>query len=600
MPDPLGFDSRKGGNSLRLLLVVGLLHLFASVLPGAVRPTPSVAILPFAAPGASEETVFFASSVVEEMQVALGRSSALNVIGQQSVVRYAGGAWDVRRVAQELQATHLVRGRLESRDEQVELEIELVDGATGAILWSNRLVRPAADLFKLQQVLTDLLARQLEVEMSGPDRPPADAPTPRREAYEYYLRANFAHRAALLAGRAKTGPKDARIEEIELLQKAVELDPDFYLAHCALARACHRLPWERWDRQDPRRRAGAVSLARAGALRPAGGEYLLERARYACWSASAYALARPDLVAAERLLPNSADVFALRSLVERKLGCWEEAEYALERALRLDPNVIRYARQAALMAEHRRHYARAFELRRRICERWPGDELDAALLARLEFYVTGDPAPLVRLLRRSLARPRVRPEVAGLALLAARWSGDAALGRRALQQLPPAGFVSPNLMSFPRSWCALLLAELQDAATAEQRQAAAEELFSLLQERPTDPLLLGSLGLVLAGQGRLDEAAGLAERAVWLQSKVDDAVDGPDASTLQAAILAASGREAEAVAILTRLAARPAFLLHRGLLLRDPWWRRLQGRADFASLLEVLSRSALPPLDLLP
>lgn len=577
-------EPRRHRSRWAMLLAALLSSLAAPWAEGRVPRT--VAVLPFAAPAAAEETLFFAAGVNEEIHAELGRSQDLRLIGRDSVLRYASGNWDLRRVADDLQATHLITGRIQAVGEQVALEVQLIDGGTAATLWSTRLVRPTEDLFKVQQVLIQLLARQMEVELSETGKPPLGAPTTSRRAYEHYLRAVFVQRTALLFDRLGASVRDQRLEEIELLKKAIEFDPDFYQAHCALARACHRLPWQRLDRQNPSYRVGAQALEKAGKLRPAGGEYLLERARYACWEDSDYPRARTDLLAAERLLPNTPDVFALRALVERKLGAWDASDSALARASLLDPNVVGYVRQTALLAEHRRQYERARELRKRVCDRWPGDDFDRALLARVDFYATGETAPLVAVLRPLLQRERVRAEVAGLALLAGRWAGDAALARQACERLPEAGFVSTNLQSFPRAWCVLLLAELEGKVTDALGWAAAEELYALLRERPGDALLHVSLGLVLAGQGRQADAEALAVRAMAQQEKVQDAMDAPDIGTLQAAIWAATGQEVAAVARLGALADRPGFLLHRGLLLRDPWWRTLRGRADFAALLQ--------------
>lgn len=564
--------------------------------PAAEEPK-TLAVLPFASPGVEEEVDFLACGIREEMLLQLRRLPELRVIGRESADRFeSGGARDPRAIARALAATHILEGSVTRVAAKFRLELLLYDGSSGLPIWSVRNDWAERDLLRLQAEFSLSVAQQLKLRLT-PDEKVAlvDAPTKHRGAYELFLRADFAYRAGRVVERLAPPSRAYHLQTVELLERAVALDPHFYLAYCRLAQTHHLMFSDHFDRTPARLRLGEEALAKAASLRPEGGEVRLERARRLYRCLGEYRAAQTELAAARALLPNDTDVLVLTGQVERKLGLWEQAEKSLRLALDLNPYAVQIPRHLALLAEHVRKYDLAAEMRDRVIRVHPQNDFSRVLRARIEVYRRADVAPLLRELRPLLAARGVSRDIAGQALLAGLWADDRALAARALECLPPEGFFTTNLMAFPKAWCRLLWEQKwgDKEAVREAGLAAKRAFTELLAARPEEPTLHSLLGLTQAALGESEEAIARGRRAVELQARRTDYMDGPDPGTLLAVIYSATGDPERAVNELRQVVGQPNFLAHFGLLRLDPWWNRLRGRPDF----ELLVSSVAPPED---
>jgi predicted Zn-dependent protease len=127
---------------------------------------------------------------------------------------------------------------------------------------------------------------------------------------------------------------------VDLLNKAVARDPNFFLAYCQLAFA-HDLVYEGVYQGDidhtPARLAMAQSaIDSAFRLRPDSGEAHLALAWHLGYS-SDYDRARVELAFAQQTLPNNPQVYQLAGLMDADQRRWADAIHNLERACDLDP-----------------------------------------------------------------------------------------------------------------------------------------------------------------------------------------------------------------------------------------------------------------------
>ena len=124
---------------------------------------------------------------------------------------------------------------------------------------------------------------------------------------------------------------------MELLNKAVARDPNFFLAYCQLAFA-HDLIGD-----TPARLALAKSaIDSAFRLRPDSGEAHLALAWHLYWGYSDYDRARAELALAQQSLPNNPRVYELAGSMDRSQRRWADAIHNLERACELDPRNLPY------------------------------------------------------------------------------------------------------------------------------------------------------------------------------------------------------------------------------------------------------------------
>lgn len=228
--------------------------------PAAMGPvihtTPSLAVLPFANLGGDVEQEYFADGVVEEIITALSRFKSFAVISRNSSFVYKGRAVDVRQVAGELAVSYVLEGSVRRAGNRLRISAQLVDGTSGAHLWSQSLDGTDEAVFDFQDRITEAVValvqpqlQQAEIERSRRERPESLA------AYDLYLRA-----LPLTSGST---PEDIT-EALAHLSKAVELEPNnpTYLSLAASTlrtRSVHG--WSAFDAADRVRCADYVERA---------------------------------------------------------------------------------------------------------------------------------------------------------------------------------------------------------------------------------------------------------------------------------------------------------------------------------------------------
>jgi tetratricopeptide (TPR) repeat protein len=105
------------------------------------------------------------------------------------------------------------------------MSAQLVRATDGHILWAERFDRTLEDLFLVQEEVSRRIVEALQVALRPGEREMLGrAPTKNTEAYALYLKA----REQLGASR------DENLRAERMLRQAIELDPDFALAHAAL------------------------------------------------------------------------------------------------------------------------------------------------------------------------------------------------------------------------------------------------------------------------------------------------------------------------------------------------------------------------------
>ena len=194
--------------------------------PAPTPSKPSMAVLPFLNLSGDPEQQYFSDGITEDIITELSRFASLQVIARNSAFQYRDNQVDVRRVARELGVGYVVEGSVRRADGRIRISAQLVDATTGAHLWAERYDRDQEQVFAVQDdviqtIVGTVMGRIKAAEVKHAKRkPPANL-----AAYDCVLRGN-----ALPWGDAQ-----ADFEARRLLEKAVELDPGYGLAHALLA-----------------------------------------------------------------------------------------------------------------------------------------------------------------------------------------------------------------------------------------------------------------------------------------------------------------------------------------------------------------------------
>jgi len=201
------------------------------VLPDMARPfiadKPSVAVLAFTNMSGSPEREFVAEGIAEDIITALSRCPWLLVIGRNSSFAYKGRAVDLKQVGRQLGARYVLEGSVQSAGERLRVTTQLVDTETGAHIWANRYDRDFADIFAVQDEITDSVTIAIAPAVDEAERRRAmRKPTENIDAWTAFQRGVWHHH--------KFNPDDnARAQTF--FQQAIDLDPTFAAAYCGLA-----------------------------------------------------------------------------------------------------------------------------------------------------------------------------------------------------------------------------------------------------------------------------------------------------------------------------------------------------------------------------
>ena len=248
----------------RVMTAAGSAPVRASAGP-PLPDKPSIAVLPLQNMSGDPEQEYFADGMVEEIITALSRIRWLFVIARNSTFTYKGQAVDVKQVGRELGVRYVLEGSVRKGGNRVRITAQLIDATSGTHLWADRFDGSLEDVFELQDEVATSVAGVIEPTLEAAEIRRASArPTNDLSAYDLYLRA-LPHVA--------TYQWDHTVEALDLLQRAIERDPNFA---SALGRAayCHAVLdaiGRVADRRDNRR--VGIDLARR-ALRTGGDDAL--------------------------------------------------------------------------------------------------------------------------------------------------------------------------------------------------------------------------------------------------------------------------------------------------------------------------------------
>jgi TolB-like protein len=201
----------------------------------AARGT-SVAVLRFANLSGDPGQDYFADGIVEDIITGLSRIGGLSVVGSNSSFLFGAESDDLASVGRKLGCRYLVQGSVRKADSRIRITARLVESETGVALWAERYDRRFDDIFEIQDAIAMSLIgalepnlRKVEINRVRRERPHS------LDAYDLVLQALSSMRTTMPTGAG---------EAIPLLQKALELEPDYAAAQAQLAR-CFQIRFSR-------------------------------------------------------------------------------------------------------------------------------------------------------------------------------------------------------------------------------------------------------------------------------------------------------------------------------------------------------------------
>ena len=211
-----------------ILLVVALIwKRNVPRAPTATAPAArSLAVLPFVNMSSDPANVYFSDGLSEEIITALSRIDGLRVAARTSSFALRDDKLDVRVIGDTLGVEAVLEGSIRKEGNRLRVTAQLIDSETGYHIWTRDYDREVADVIAVQDEIAREIASALELRLPPRATETQAQRAPNLEAYDLYLRALYL--------RSRLSP-DALLQATDLLDRAIELSPEFALAYAAKA-----------------------------------------------------------------------------------------------------------------------------------------------------------------------------------------------------------------------------------------------------------------------------------------------------------------------------------------------------------------------------
>ena len=291
---------------------------------------PSIVVLPFANLSGDPEQSYFSDGITEDLITDLSKVSGLFVIARNSAFAYKGKAVMVNEVIRELGVRYVLEGSVRKAGNRVRITAQLTDGITGRLPWAERYDRDLTDVFAVQDEVTREIVAALQINLTRSESSRLERrSTNNLEAYEYYVRGRQ---------QAWRHGKEANERARALLQRALELDPNFASAHAALAYT-HQLDYvNRWHEPPELSLELLYELAQKAVALDDDDPDAHFTLGLACLWLRQLDRAIAEAQRALALDPNFANGNALLAMVLHYSGRSQDAFEPLAKGMRLDPH----------------------------------------------------------------------------------------------------------------------------------------------------------------------------------------------------------------------------------------------------------------------
>ena len=550
-------------------------------------PFKSIAVLPFENLTDDKQNAYLADGIMDQILTNLAKVADLKVISRTSVMQYRADApRNTREIGTNLGVAHVLEGTVQRLGEHLRVNAQLIDARGDSHVWAQSYDRQVSDIFTIESDLAKDIVAQLSSKLSPEEKASIESvPTNDPAAYELYLRARAVSSTASFGVREK----EKYLQTADLLQQAVQRDPNFFLAYYHLARTHDRIYILGIDHTSARLALADAAIKKALALRPNAGEARLALAAH-LYTLLDYDGARQELAAAGRALPNEPLVFELTGYIDRRQGRWEECLSNLRKALELDPRNYLILQQISLACENMRRFPEMIAVLDRALLIVPDDTPTRMQRALADVDWRADTKPLHAAIESAVAQdPGAAAGIADFWIYLALCERDHVAAQRAIAVMTSDGCRNEGI-PLPKTWCEGVAARARgdNAAAQAAFTTARSEIENSLHAQPDYPAAHCVLGMIDSGLGMKEEAVREGQRAVELLPVTKDAINGALMMEYLALIYAWTGDKDHALQQLDAVTKIPCDVNY-GQLRLHPYWDPLRDDPRFEKIVQSLA-----------
>ena len=255
----------------------------------------SIVVLPLVNGNNDSNTEYLSDGISEALINSLTELRQLKVIARSTAFRYKGKDVDPQQIGRELNVETVLMGRVQQVGDNLDVQVDLVDAASGVQLWGQEYERKTSDVLAVKQTIAREITDKLRLRLSEPEQQQlSKRDTSNAESFQFYLRGRYYWNK-----RSEDGIKKA----IEQFQQAIDRDPNYALGYVGLADSYAQLE------------------------------------QYAGVPASeTVPKARAAVDRALQLDDSLSEAHTSSGILNQKLWRWSDAEDELKRAISLNPN----------------------------------------------------------------------------------------------------------------------------------------------------------------------------------------------------------------------------------------------------------------------
>jgi TolB-like protein/class 3 adenylate cyclase/tetratricopeptide (TPR) repeat protein len=291
---------------------------------------PSIAVLPFDNFSPNVDQDYFVDGFSEDLITELARFRSLSVTSRTSSFAMRGLKLDIVEIGEKLNVEYILEGSIRRFGSKLRITAQLIETQSGSHIWAEKYDRDAEEIFLVQDTVVGEIVSKLDVQVANLRIRDIGRVQPETlDAYDLWL-------------RSKQYMQDWSFESdkqaIPLLEKAIEIDPNFAKPYSSLAgiysSRCILLPGNSNMLED--KKLASEYASKSIRLDPLDAEnyislawiHMLDRR----WN-----VARQSFDKAFELNPNEANLIMSNALATACLGEPEAAVMISARAMQVNP-----------------------------------------------------------------------------------------------------------------------------------------------------------------------------------------------------------------------------------------------------------------------
>lgn len=289
----------------------------------------SVAVLPFINLNGNPELDYFTDGLTENLIGQISKINSIKTISYSTMDDFKNQNQSLDSIAEALEVTTILKGTVEKLNLGYRFKLQLVDVKENKNIWTDEYTREGTDITQLQNDVAREIANILNAKLTAEESIQiGKGETTNVEAYDLLFKSKKLYNEGF-------GDPQKFIEAVELLKRAIILDPNYALAYTLLAKTYFQIAYD--DPNGPWYNLSLDMSSKALELEPKLSEGYSARG-IVYYDLGQYTKAKNTLETALSFYPNLSDAIGNLATIEFAQGNLYEALSLQMKSSNLGPN----------------------------------------------------------------------------------------------------------------------------------------------------------------------------------------------------------------------------------------------------------------------